>query len=64
MEYQIVWSNTAEYDFDAIIEYISKNQNPEKGIDFVQIFYKKLDLLATMPFIGIESQGLKSVVVF
>ena len=41
MEHPIVWSNTAEYDFDAIIEHISKTKNPEKGIDFVQIFYKK-----------------------
>ncbi len=61
MEYQIVWSNTAESDFDEIIEHISNNQNPEKGIDFVQIFYKKLDLLSTLPFIGIESQNLKSI---
>ncbi len=61
MEYQIVWSNTAESDFDEILEYISSKQNPEKAIDFVQIFYKKLDLLAILPFIGIESQSLKSI---
>ena len=61
MEYKIVWSNVAEFDFDEIIEYISDKQSPEKGIGFVQLVYKKIDLIATMPFIGIESQNVKSI---
>lgn len=39
MEYQIIWSNTAESDFDEIIEYISTKQSPEKAIDFVKAIY-------------------------
>lgn len=61
MEYQIVWSNTAESDFNEIIEYISNKQSPEKAIDFVKAVYDKIDLIAKMPFIGIESQNLKSI---
>ncbi len=61
MEYQIVWSNTAESDFDEVIEYISNKQSPEKAIDFVKSVYDKIDLIAKMPFIGIESQNLKSI---
>lgn len=61
MEYPVVWSNTAEQDFDEIIEKISNTQNPEKAIDFVQLVYRKIDLLVKMPFIGIESQNLKSI---
>lgn len=60
MAYQVVWSNTAESDFDEIIEYISSKQSPEKGIDFIQLVYRKIDLIALMPFIGIESQKIKS----
>lgn len=29
MEYSIVWTTTAEADFDATIEYISTSQNHE-----------------------------------
>jgi len=61
MAYQVVWSNTAESDFDEIIEYISNKQSPEKGIDFIQLVYRKIDLIALMPFIGIESQKIKSI---
>lgn len=61
MEYQIIWSNTAESDFDEIIEYISNKQTPEKAIDFVKAVYNKIDLLVEMPFIGIESQNLKTI---
>lgn len=56
MAYQVVWSNTPESDFDEIIEYISNKQSPEKGIDLIQLVYRKIDLIALMPFIGIESQ--------
>lgn len=42
MAYQVVWSNTAESDFDEIIEYISNKQSPEKGIDFIQLVYRKI----------------------
>lgn len=55
MAYQVVWSNTPESDFDEIIEYISNKQSPEKGIDFIQLVYRKIDLIALMPLIGIES---------
>ena len=61
MEYQIIWSNIAEAEFDAIIEIISTNQSPEKGITFIQLVYKKLDLLAQMPLIGVQSQRLPSI---
>lgn len=39
MEYQIIRLNTAESDFDEIIEYISTKQSPEKAIDFVKAIY-------------------------
>lgn len=53
MEYSIVWTTTAEADFDATIEYISISQNHERAIDFVRLVYSKIDLVAKMPFIGI-----------
>jgi plasmid stabilization system protein ParE len=61
MEYQIVWSNTAESDFDEIIAQISNKRNSEQAISFVQLVYKKLDLLAVMPFIGVQSQVITSI---
>ncbi len=61
MEYSIVWTTTAEADFDAIIEYISTSQNHERAIDFVRLVYSKIDLIAKMPFIGIESQQIKTI---
>jgi plasmid stabilization system protein ParE len=61
MEYSIVWTTTAEADFDATIEYISTNQNHERAIDFVRLVYSKIDLIAKMPFIGIESQQIKTI---
>lgn len=45
MAYQVVWSNTAESDFDEIIEYISSKQSPEKGIDFIQLVYRNLNAI-------------------
>ncbi|GGD51910.1 hypothetical protein GCM10011514_15160 [Emticicia aquatilis] len=61
MEYSIVWTTTAEADFDAIIGYISTSQNHERAIDFVRLVYSKIDLIAKMPFIGIESQQIKTI---
>ncbi len=61
MEYQIVWSNTAESDFDEILDQISNKRNSEQAISFVQLVYKKLDLLAVMPFIGVQSQVITSI---
>jgi plasmid stabilization system protein ParE len=61
MEYSIVWTTTAEADFDATIEYISISQNHERAIDFVRLVYSKIDLVAKMPFIGIESQQIKTI---
>lgn len=48
-------------DFDAILEFISESQSNESAIEFIEIFYKKLDLLVLMPNIGIESQQYPTI---
>jgi len=61
MAFEIKWSITAQDDFDAILEFISESQSNESAIEFIEIFYKKLDLLALMPNIGIESQQYPTI---
>ena len=61
MAYEIKWSLTAQDDFDDILEFISESKTNETAIDFIQVFYKKLDLLASMPYIGIESQKFPTI---
>lgn len=55
MAYKIVWSPNADADFDSIIEYLSERWSNDIAYQFIQSFYKKLDLLESMPFIGIKS---------
>jgi plasmid stabilization system protein ParE len=61
MAYEIIWSITAQEDFDTILEFISVSQSNESAIEFIKIFYKKLDLLELMPNIGIESQVFPTI---
>ncbi len=61
MAYKIVWTTLANEDFDNIIEYIFGRWSPEKAINFVQTFYHKLDLLESMPFIGIKSEKRENI---
>lgn len=61
MAYEIKWTLTAQDDFDAILEFISDSQSNESAISFIEIFYKKLDLLVLMPNIGIESQKFPTI---
>ena len=61
MAYKIVWTALANEDFDNTIEYISGRWSPEKAIGFIKIFYHKLDLLDSMPFIGIKSEKRKNI---
>lgn len=66
MAYQINWTTTAEYDFDEILEVITNTQNNNAGVEFIQIFYKKLDILAEMPFVGVQSQiyeGIRRILI-
>ena len=61
MAYEIKWTTTAQDDFDTILEFISESQSNESAIEFIEIFYKKLDLLVLMPNIGIESQKFPTI---
>jgi plasmid stabilization system protein ParE len=56
MLYKIIWSPNADSDFDAIIDYLADNCSNDLAYQFIQNFYKKLDLLEEMPFLGIKSQ--------
>lgn len=61
MAHEIIWTEIATEDFDQIISFISEGYSEEQAIAFVQTFYRRLDLLATMPFIGTKSQKRENV---
>ncbi len=61
MAYEIVWTEKATEDFDIIVENISSYNSVNYAIKFVNTFYEKLDLIALMPFIGVQSQKREGV---
>jgi plasmid stabilization system protein ParE len=55
MGHQIIWTATAEQQFDELSSYLAEFWSPEIAIRFVNDFYEKLDLIAAMPYIGVAS---------
>lgn len=56
MGYQLIWTEEALEDFDAITPYWTETVSAACVDKFVDMIYKKLDLLLTMPFIGVKSK--------
>ncbi len=54
MDYEIVWTEEATADFDSLMSYLTENLTEKSVGQFIRTFYRKLDLLLTMPYIGIK----------
>lgn len=54
-EEKIGWSENAQADFNAVIEYLADVWSPQMAERFIDDFYKKLDLLEANPEIGRRS---------
>ena len=66
MAHEIVWTEKATEDFDKIVDGLSNYNSINYAIKFVNIFYEKLDLIALMPFLGVQSQkraGVRRLVI-
>ena len=61
MAYEIIWTEKATEDFDSLVENLTLYNSVNYAVKFVNIFYKKLDLIASMPFLGVQSQKRKGV---
>lgn len=53
---EITWAEEATTDFDTIIAYLTSAASDATVRKFVSTFYRKLDLLAGMPYMGVKSQ--------
>ena len=60
MAHEIIWTEKATEDFDKMIEYLAEFSSTSYARKFVSLF-EKLDLIALMPFIGVQSQKRKGV---
>jgi plasmid stabilization system protein ParE len=61
MDYQLIWTQEALDDLDAIIVYWTDIVSSARADKFVAMIYKKLDLLVSMPFIGVKSRKREMV---
>lgn len=61
MAHEIIWTEKATEDFDKMIENLAEFNTTNYARKFVSLFYEKLDLIALMPFIGVQSQKRKGV---
>ena len=61
MAHEIIWTEKATEDFDKMIEDLAEFSPTSYVRKFVNLFYEKLDLIALMPFIGVQSQKRKGV---
>jgi plasmid stabilization system protein ParE len=61
MAYEIIWTDIAKEDFDRLVENMTEYYSVNYAIKFVNTFYKKLDLIALMPFLGVQSQRREGV---
>ncbi len=56
MDHEIIWTEEATADFDTIVTYLIDMTSDATVQKFVSTFYRKLDLLAGMPCMGVKSQ--------
>ncbi len=61
MAYEIIWTEKTTEDFDTLVENLTLYKSVNYAIKFVNTFYKKLDMIALMPFLGVQSQKRKGV---
>ena len=55
MDYQLIWTEEALADLDEITLYWTEMVSAARADKFVEMIYKKFDLLLTMPYIGVKS---------
>lgn len=55
MVFEVVWTDNAKADFYSIIEYLKGEWSLKVAERFVEIFYNKIDLITTFPFVGMAS---------
>lgn len=61
MDYEVIWTEEATADFGAIVDYLTEHTTDKSISKFVSAFYRKLDLLAQMPYMGVKSTKREGV---
>jgi plasmid stabilization system protein ParE len=61
MAYQIIWTENAETDLQALLDYWSESGAIQIGYKFLDNLYQKIELLAAMPLIGVSSAKISNV---
>lgn len=61
MDYEIVWTEEATLDFDTVVTYLAENATNKTVHQFISTFYRKIDLLLAMPYLGIKSTKREGV---
>ncbi len=61
MAKKIVWTKRADKKYDAIVEYLSKEQGERVTEEFIKRTYSFLDLLIDFPEIGTVENAEKSI---
>lgn len=55
MDCEVIWTEEATADFDTIVSYLTEYTTEKSVSKFVGTFYRKLDLLVQMPYMGVKS---------
>ena len=61
MDYEVVWTEEARDDFDSIVNHLTENTTAKSVGKFVRVFYRKLDILTQMPYMGVKSAKREGV---
>lgn len=61
MAVEIIWSRQAKEDFEAILLYLRDNWSDDIADRFKETAYKKIELLESMPEMGIASTSYPTV---
>ena len=61
MDHEVIWTEEATADFDAVITYLTENASSVSVQKFISTFFRKLNLLAGMPYMGVKSQRREGV---
>ena len=61
MAVEVIWSSQAREDFKAILSYLRDNWSHDMAISFKDAAYKKIQLLKSMPEMGIVSGSYPTI---
>lgn len=61
MAVEVIWSSQAKEDFKAVLSYLRDNWSDDIAIGFKETTYKKIELLKSMPEMGITSDSYPTI---